>query len=95
MVQPGFVCMETMFDCAVFTPSIISISPLSGQSEERSQYAGQVPQPHGMCTRSRMKRPCVYVLSLVILTAGLPEPPVGQKFVVSTLMFAEVALLVT
>ncbi len=62
-VQPGLVCNVIWFVSALFTPSMMSISPPAGQVPGPSiQYAGHAPQPTGMCDMSAMKRPLFHDL---------------------------------
>lgn len=47
-------------------------------------YAGQVPQPKGICARSRTMSPLLYFFLLSIRMLGLPS---GVLFVTSTPKF--------
>jgi hypothetical protein len=51
----GFLISEV--NIAEFTPSIISISPLFGQSSPTSHIDGHVPKPSGICWRSKINSP--------------------------------------
>ena len=74
----------------------LPISPNVGHgSGPRSQYAGQVPQPVGMCLTSAMNKPCEYALLLINRTEGRPRPPRGNLLVVSTLNLAAPFVVVT
>lgn len=86
MLQPALVCRAMLLADWPLTPSMMSISPLLGQSVPSIQKAGHVPQaPAGMCARSRMTRPCWYVFLLAIRTLFRPRPE--AVFVESTPMY--------
>ena len=61
IAQPAVVCMVMLLPIWSLTPSTMSISPYVGHAapEPRSQSAGHVPQPVGMCAMSKMNRPWV------------------------------------
>jgi hypothetical protein len=84
ILQPGAVCRVIVLKLLELTPSIASISPLAGQSSRLAvQNAGHVPHTlPGMCARSRIIKPLLYVF--LDSNRMLGRPPDVTTFVEST-----------